>query len=77
MTLNKHPIYGLPKFDCKTMPAEKFDSLMLASGYTQIGSGKGQGKRIKIWWIHDSYPRVESIYSEDKQTVITAYHINP
>jgi len=48
---------------------------MLNAGYFEVGSAPGQGKKIKVWWSHDEYPRVESIYSPDRNIVLTAYHV--
>ncbi len=77
MTLDKHEIKGLPSFERKTIAASTFETLMKNAGYFQIGTGKGQGRRVKVWWSHASYPLVESIYSPDRQIVITAYHPDP
>lgn len=74
MTLDKHQIDGLPGFKRKTISAQEFEKLMRDVGYELAGSGSGQAGRIKIWWSHQSYRFVESIYSADKKTVITAYH---
>ena len=54
----------------------KLEKRMLNAGYFEIGSAPGQGGRIKVWWSHNEYPRVESIYSPDKNIVLTAYHIS-
>uniref|UniRef100_B8HS25 Uncharacterized protein n=1 Tax=Cyanothece sp. (strain PCC 7425 / ATCC 29141) TaxID=395961 RepID=B8HS25_CYAP4 len=43
-------------------------------GYEVAGTGQGQAGRMKVWWSHPTYRFVESIYSPDKATVITAYH---
>ncbi|TBR60559.1 hypothetical protein B4U84_06805 [Westiellopsis prolifica IICB1] len=75
MTLDKHTIQGLAAFTSKTLLSNEFEKLMLNAGYFEIGTAPAQGGRIKIWWSHDSYPRVESIYSPDKSTVLTAYHV--
>ncbi len=74
MTLNKHRIDGLPKILERTMPAAKFEQMLLAAGYIKIGTAAAQGNRIKAWWTHSSYRRVEVIYSSDAATVVTAYH---
>jgi hypothetical protein len=76
MTLNRHRIDGLPKILDRTMAAAKFERLLVDAGYTQIGSASAQGNRVKIWWAHPSYRRVEVIYSNNLSTVITAYHVN-
>lgn len=75
MTLDKHQINGLPEFCTRTLPAAEFENRMLAAGYSQVGLAPAQAGRSKIWWGHPDYQRVESIYSPDKQTVITAYHV--
>lgn len=76
MTLDKHKIQGLVAFTSKTLPSNEFEKLMANAGYFEIGTAPAQAGRIKVWWSHDSYPRVESIYSPDKSTVLTAYHIS-
>jgi hypothetical protein len=48
---------------------------MINAGYFEVGTAPAQGGRVKVWWLHDDYPRVESIYSSDKNTVLTAYHV--
>jgi hypothetical protein len=75
MTLDKHQIDGVSEFSTKTLPAEEFEGRLLHAGYSQVGNAPAQRGRIKIWWAHSEYQRVESIYSGDKQTVITAYHV--
>jgi hypothetical protein len=75
MTLDKHQIDGLPAFTQKTLPAEDFESRMTEAGYTIAGSAPAKGNRMKIWWVHTNYRRVESIYSSDQAIVITAYHV--
>lgn len=70
MMLDKHTIQGLAAFTSKTLSSNEFEKLMVNAGYFEIGTAPAQGGRIKIWWSHDSYPRVESIYSPDKSTVI-------
>lgn len=76
MTLNKHLIQGLDPFNAPTIAAATFEQKMNDAGYTNMGSAPAQGKRVKVWWVHSSHPRVESIYSQDMKTVITAYHVN-
>ncbi len=75
MTLEKHKIDGLPQIASKTLPASEFNKLMLQAGYTQIGSAPARGNRLKIWWNHATYSRVEVIYSLDGAIAITAYHV--
>lgn len=76
MTLDKHEIKGLPSFKRKTLAASAFEDLMKDAGYSQSGSAPGKSNRVKVWWNHPTYPLVESIYSPDKKTVITAYHLD-
>jgi hypothetical protein len=75
MTLDKHVIQGLPTFTIKTLSSGEFEKMMISAGYIDTGSAPAQGGRIKVWWSHDDYPRVESIYSPNKNTVLTAYHV--
>jgi hypothetical protein len=74
MTLDKHNIDGLPGITSEVLPAEDFEVVMKQAGYETSGSAPARGNRIKVWWVHDSYRRVEAIYSPDKRIVITAYH---
>jgi hypothetical protein len=74
MTLDKHQIDGLESFTSKTLPSNDFEARMRSAGYEIAGTGQAQGGRIKVWWSHSSNRFVESIYSSDKSTVITAYH---
>lgn len=75
MTLDKHIIQGIAPISAKTLSADDFAQLMVASGYTKIGSALAKGNRVKAWWSHQTFPRVEAIYSPDMQLVITAYHV--
>jgi hypothetical protein len=75
MTLDKHTIQGLEAFTAKTLPSNEFEKRMVRAGYYEVGTAPAQGGRIKIWWLHGEYPRVESIYSPDKNIVLTAYHV--
>lgn len=74
MTLEKHSIDGLPGITSKILDAEVFENLMKQAGYSLSGSAPAKGDRIKVWWNHEDYRRVEAIYSKDKCIVITAYH---
>lgn len=76
MTLAKHQIDGVNRISAKTLPAQVFDQLLLDAGYTKIGTAPAQGNRIKAWWTHPNYRRVEAIYSPDSSIAITAYHTN-
>lgn len=74
MTLDKHQIDGLSPILSKILPAEVFEQLMLNAGYTIVRSAPAKGNRIKVWYNHPSFRRVEAIYSPDRNLVITAYH---
>jgi hypothetical protein len=76
MTLEKHQLDGIPGFEYRTISVIAFEQRMKAAGYEIIGSGSGTQNRIKIWWTHKQYRRVEAIYSPDKKTVITAYNVD-
>lgn len=56
------------------MPAVRFEQMLVDAGYNKVGVAPAKGNRIKAWWIHRNYQRVEVIYSADAATVITAYH---
>jgi hypothetical protein len=75
MTLDKHQLDGIGGFSEKVLPAAQFEELMMNAGYSISGTAPAQGGRIKVWWIHLTFRTVESIYSEDKSIVITAYHV--
>ena len=75
MTLDKHTLQGIPQISAKTLPTANFEQLMVDASYTRIGSAAAKGNRVKVWWSHPTFPRVEAIYSADMQVVITAYHV--
>jgi hypothetical protein len=75
MTLEKHQIQGIPQFKCKVVDSSQFEEMMQKAGYLMVGSAPAQGNRIKVWWTHTEYQRVESIYTQDRTKVITAYHV--
>lgn len=75
MTLDRHEIDGLSKPNVRTLPASTFERLMKEAGYEIVGNAPAPQNRIKVWWVHERYRRVESIYSPNKDTVITAYHV--
>jgi hypothetical protein len=75
MTLDKHKIDGLPQITSKILPADEFDALLRQAGYSKIGTAPAKGNRIKAWWTHPVYARVEAIYSPDSAIAITAYHV--
>jgi len=75
MTLDKHKIEGIPRITTRTLPSEEFDALLIQAGYSKIGSAPAQGNRLKVWWTHPTFDRVEAIYSPDGKIAITAYHV--
>lgn len=76
MTLDKHKIDGVPQITSKILPAAEFDGLLLQAGYEKMGSASAKGDRIKVWWRHSTFARVEAIYSPDGAIAITAYHVS-
>jgi hypothetical protein len=76
MTLEKHQLDGIPAITAQTLPASDFDELLLAAGYIKIGTAPAKGKRLKTWWSHPSFRRIEVIYSPDGLIAITAYHVD-
>lgn len=76
MTLDKHRIDGLQPITSKTLPTDQFNELLRQAGYTSLGTAPAKGNRIKTWWVHATYARVEVIYSPDGAIAITAYHVN-
>lgn len=74
MTLDKHSLDGVPQITSKIQPAGNFDLMLINAGYTKIGTAPAQGNRVKSWWGHPTYRRVEVIYSFDGAIAITAYH---
>jgi hypothetical protein len=74
MTLDKHKLDGVEQITSKTLPANQFDGLLIEAGYSRLGSAPAQGDRLKVWWSHDEFRRVEAIYSPDGKVAITAYH---
>lgn len=75
MTLDNKKIDGLPQITSKTLPADEFDALLRQADYSKIGSAPAKGNRIKAWWTHPVYSRVEAIYSSNSAVAITAYHV--
>ncbi|PSF38296.1 hypothetical protein C7H19_04695 [Aphanothece hegewaldii CCALA 016] len=76
MTLDKHQLEGILQISATTLPASEFEKLLIEAGYIKIGTAPAQGKRIKAWWSHPTFKRVEVIYSPDEAIAITAYHVN-
>lgn len=74
MTLDKHQLDGIIAITAQTLPASDFDELLLAAGYVKIGTAPAKGNRIKTWWNHPSFRRIEVIYNPDGLIAITAYH---
>jgi hypothetical protein len=76
MTLDKHKIDGVPQVTSRILPSPEFDQLLSQAGYTKVGTAPAKGNRIKAWWTHSEYQRVEAIYSSDGTVAITAYHVD-
>ena len=74
MTLDKHKLDGITRIQAKTLPASEFEQLLVSVGYSKIGTAPAKGNRVKSWWTHPTYRRIEIIYSSDSTIVITAYH---
>jgi hypothetical protein len=75
MTLDKHKLDGIPQITSKILPVNEFETLLVSAGYQRAGSAPAKGNRIKVWWNHSSYRRIEAIYSSDSKVAITAYHV--
>ena len=75
MTLDKHSLDGIEQITKKTLPIKEFEKLLIDAGYQRLGSAPAKGKRVKVWWRHNTYRRIESIYSPDETVAITAYHV--
>jgi hypothetical protein len=76
MTLDKHKLDGVEQITVRTMPTELFDGLLTQAGYSRTGSAPAQGNRLKAWWSHLEFRRIEVIYSPDGAVAITAYHVD-
>ncbi len=48
--------------------------MLTGAGYTKIGIPAAKGNRVKAWWTHPNYRRLEVIYSPESTVVVTAYH---
>ncbi|MCC3568576.1 MAG: hypothetical protein EAZ78_16010 [Oscillatoriales cyanobacterium] len=75
MTLDKHKLDGITQITAKTLPSTEFELLLLTAGYGKIGTAPAQGNRLKVWWTHPTFRRIEAIYSADGIVAITAYHV--
>jgi hypothetical protein len=75
MTLDKHKLDGIAQITAKTLPSTEFELLLLTAGYGKIGTAPAQGNRLKVWWTHPTFRRIEAIYSADGIVAITAYHV--
>lgn len=76
MTLDKHKLDGVSQITAKILPSSDFETLLTDAGYTKIGSAPAKGNRIKTWWSHATFRRIEAIYSPDEAIAITAYHVD-
>ncbi len=75
MTLDKHQLDGIPQITAKTMISTEFESLLVGGGYSKIGRASAKANRIKVWWSHSNFRRIEAIYTPDGTVAITAYHV--
>ncbi len=75
MTLDTHQLDGIPQITVKTLPSTEFELLLVGAGYAKIGTAPAQGNRLKVWWNHSTFRRIEAIYSPDGTVAITAYHV--
>jgi hypothetical protein len=75
MTLDKHKLDGITQITAKTLPSTEFELLLLTAGYGKIGTAPAEGNRLKVWWTHPTFRRIEAIYSADGIVAITAYHV--
>ena len=75
MTLDKHKLDGITQITAKTLPSTEFELLLLTAGYGKIGTAPAQGNRLKVWWTHPTFRRIEAIYTADGIVAITAYHV--
>lgn len=75
MTLDKHKLEGIPQIKEKILPVDKFETLLNEAGYVRLCEAPAKGNRMKSWWRHETYPRIEAIYSGDRKVAITAYHV--
>ncbi len=75
MTLDKHQLDGIPQITVKTMTSQEFESLLAGGGYRKLGTAPAKGNRLKVWWTHSTFRRIEAIYSPDGTLAITAYHV--
>ncbi|MDS1347901.1 hypothetical protein [Planktothrix agardhii] len=57
------------------MPSTEFELLLVGADYKKIGTAPAQGNRLKVWWTHSTFRRIEAIYSADGTVAITAYHV--
>jgi|LakMenE01Jun11ns_1017448.scaffolds.fasta_scaffold9949472_4 hypothetical protein len=63
---------GTPQITVKTLPSTEFELILLTAGYAKIGTAPAQGNRLKVWWNHSIFRRIEAIYSADGNVAITA-----
>jgi hypothetical protein len=74
VTLEKHLIRGLPRFTEPTMSAIAFENLMFDAGYIRMESEPARDGRHVVYFEHEEYGQVTTIYSPNKKRVVTAYH---
>ncbi|MEQ8975707.1 MAG: hypothetical protein RIE73_35665 [Coleofasciculus sp. C1-SOL-03] len=49
MTLDQHDLDGIAKITVKILPTPAFEALLIAAGYSQVGTAPAKGNRIKVW----------------------------
>lgn len=75
MTLGKHKIKGITLKGVRALPALQFEQKMIDAGYVKTYIKPANGDRWFVYFEHSIFGKVESVYSRDKKTVITAYHV--
>ena len=74
MPLDKHELQGLPKISYKVLPIAVFENMLTKAGYYKTGSVNTHNNRVKVWFNHNSFNRIECIYCTNTNKCITAYH---
>lgn len=74
MTLDKHDIQGVHKIGCRVLPITEFEQLVTEAGYYKTSTAPAFRNRIKVWFSHSCYNRLECIYDLVNNKCVTAYH---
>ena len=74
MTLDKHEIQGVQRIGCKVLPISTFEELVIKAGYYKTATAPSFGTRVKVWFVHKDYGRLECVYDLSVSKCITAYH---